>query len=96
MGHTPLSHIITKATGDSFSHATLLFDISLNPMFSFGTKKISPTELGFIKTHPKDPIWGGKPVSYSVYVTFVSKNALAKMKGRLQVFINNADKLKYS
>lgn len=85
-----------KATGDNFSHATLSFDISLDPMYSFGTKKIGPTELGFIVTNPTDKIWGEKPVQYSVFVMFVSKEDKEKMKSKLEVFVKNANKMAYS
>lgn len=98
-GHTPLSHMITGVTGDEFTHATLSFDISLNPMYSFGTKKIDAMDLGFVKSYPKDRLWkmdeNSKPVAYSLFVTYVNKEQLEKMKNRLQLFLDHGDKMKY-
>ena len=97
-GHSPLSGIIMKATGDQFSHSSISFDISLNPMYSFGTKKLGPPrEMGFVKTHPKDPAWdSSQPTPYWLYVTYVDKGNAEKMKNRLNYFIENAEKMRYS
>lgn len=97
-GHSPLSGIIMKATGDQFSHSSISFDISLNPMYSFGTKKLGPPrEMGFVKTHPKDPAWDqSQPTPYWLYVTYVDKGNAEKMKNRLNYFIENAEKMRYS
>lgn len=99
VGHSPLSGIIMKATGDSFSHSSISFDISLNPMYSFGTKKMNEghREMGFVKTWPKDPLWDPKtPTPYSLYVTFVSDADFAKMKSRMAYFLKNDKNLGYS
>lgn len=94
-GNSPLSYIIRKATGDQFSHASIAFDSSLDPLYSFGTKSINPTKLGFIKASPKDDTWGNKAVPYSLYVVYVSRAEKEKMKQRLEWFKENADRLKY-
>lgn len=99
LGSTPLSHLITMATGDTFSHSSLAFDISLDPMYSFGTKKIDSMELGFIKTYPQDRLWkmseNAPNVPYSVFVTYVNKEQKEKMIKRLQLFLDHGDKMKY-
>ena len=97
LGHTALSKIITGATGDSFSHASISFTPSLDPLYSFGTKKLDGKnrELGFIMSDPHSSLWGTTPCSYSVYVTFVNKENYDKMQSRLQYFIKNKDSLKY-
>lgn len=97
LGHTPLSKIITGATGDQFSHASISFTPSLDPLYSFGTKKLDSKgrELGFLIDKPNSHLWGDIPCSYSVYVTFVNKENYEKMKERLNYFVKNKDKLKY-
>lgn len=96
-GHSPLSKIITGATGDQFSHASIAFNPELDPLYSFGTKKINGNnrELGFIISSPHNKLWGTIPCKYSVYVTFVNKENYEKMQSRLQYFIKNKDSLKY-
>ena len=98
-GNTPLAKIIKKATGDEFSHSSISFNENLDPLYSFGTKKIDPVhELGFIKTNPKSDLWFSDKfkVPYSVYVTFVSDDNIERMKRRLEYFVNNAADMKYS
>ncbi len=97
LGHSPLSKIITGATGDSWSHSSLSFNIDLVPLYSFGTKKMDGNnrELGFIETTPYSNLWGKVPTKYELYVIFVNKAAYQKMKNRLLFFKKNRDKLKY-
>lgn len=97
LGHTALSKIITGATGDEFSHASISFTPTLDPLYSFGTKKFDGKnrELGFIVDKPNSHLWGTTPVSYSVYVTFVNKENYDKMQERLKYFQTNKDALKY-
>lgn len=92
-----MSKIITGATGDQFSHASISFNPSLDPLYSFGTKKLDGKnrELGFIMSDPHSSLWGSTPCSYSVYVTFVNKENYDKMQARLQYFIKHKDSLKY-
>lgn len=98
-GSTPLAKMITTATGDHFSHSSLSFDISLDPMYSFGTKKIDAMELGFVKTYPQDRLWkmseNAPAVPYSVFVTYVNKEQKEKMIKRLQLFLDHGDRMKY-
>lgn len=94
-GHTPLSFIIKGATGDKHSHASIAFDIGLKHMYSFGTKKINPRELGFVETSADSKIWGEIPTAYDLYVTFINGAQKKKIRKTLEYFIQNADKLKY-
>ena len=101
-GDNALSKIIMKATNSETSHASLAFDISLIPLYSFGTKKMDSSgklpkrELGFVKTTPYSNLWPDKvDTNYWVYVTFVSKEAIDKMKLKLEFFLKNAKTLKY-
>lgn len=92
-----MSKIITGATGDQFSHASISFTPTLDPLYSFGTKKLDAKgrELGFLIDKPDSHLWGNTPCSYSVYVTFVNKENYEKMQERLSYFVKNKDKLKY-
>lgn len=95
-GHTILSKIIFKATGDEHSHASISFGIGLNKIYSFGTKKLNPKrEMGFVMTSYDSSIWGDIPTEYDLYVTFVDGPSRHKMYQKLQYFTSNADKLKY-
>lgn len=99
-GNTSLANIICKSTGDEFSHSSISFTPDLDPLYSFGTKKLGGgyQSLGFIKTNPYSKIWFADKTSvpYSIYVTFVSDENLKKMENRLEYFSKNADKMKYS
>ena len=94
-GHTPLSYIIYEATKDKHSHASISFDIELLKMYSFGTKKIFPRELGFVETSYDDKIWGDIPTKYDLYVIYVNSEQRIQMQKTLDYFIQNSDKMKY-
>lgn len=96
-GHTPLAKMITTVTGDEWSHSSISFNIKLDPLYSFGTKKLSGkgSNLGFIMSSANDPLWGDKPCRYALYVTFVDAAAYRKMQNRLEWFKDHGPKLKY-
>lgn len=95
-GHTLLSSIIYKATKDEHSHASIAFDIKLNDIYSFGTKKLNPKrEMGFVHTSAHSDVWGEIPTAYDLYVTFVNQDSKVKIMKALEYFTENADKLSY-
>ena len=94
-GHTILSAIIKKATKDEHSHASIAFDIKLETIYSFGTKKINPREMGFVHTSYDSDIWGDIPTEYDLFVTFIDYHGRAQINKAIQYFTDNADKLKY-
>lgn len=95
-GHTILSTLIYKATHDEHSHASIAFDIKLNDIYSFGTKKLNPKrEMGFVHTSYDSDIWGEIPTAYDLYVTFIDQKSKEKIMKALQYFTVNADKLSY-
>ena len=94
-GHTALSKIIFAATHDEHSHASIAFDVGLEKMYSFGSKKINPREMGFMQTSATSDIWGEIPTEFDVYVTFVNAAQKEKMMKTLEYFTKNADHLKY-
>lgn len=97
MGNTALSKIITGATGDNFSHASIAFSPSLDPLYSFGTKKLAgkSRDLGFVITNPHSNLWGTASCNYELYVTFINKENYDKIQSRLQYFVQNQNSLKY-
>lgn len=95
-GHTILSTLIYKATHDEHSHASIAFDIKLNDIYSFGTKKLIPKrEMGFVHISYDSDIWGDIPTAYDLYVTFIDQQSKDKIMKALQYFTKNADKLSY-
>lgn len=99
IGSTKLAKLIKAATGDTFSHSSIAFDISLDPLYSFGTKKLVGTkrELGFVHTNAHDTsTWGDGATPYTLYVTYVSKEGITRIKQRLKFFLEYEDEFKYS
>lgn len=94
-GHTILSAIIKKATKDEHSHASIAFDVKLETIYSFGTKKINPREMGFVRTSYDSDIWGEIPTEYDLFVTFIDYHGRAQINKAIQYFTDNADKLRY-
>lgn len=97
IGNSPISPIIRKATGEKHSHASISFTPELDPMYSFGTKKIDGKkwDMGFVMTNPTSELWGEEPTPYDIYVTFVTKEAHLQMLETLNYFIANKDRFKY-
>jgi len=95
-GHSPMSFAIKTVSGDVWSHAAIAFDISLNPMYSFGPKmKGIGSGMGFAIVEPKSAAIIDKPIEYAVYVSFMDSASIEKMKRRLEFFHQNENKLKY-
>ena len=92
---TALANTIKKVTGDEFSHACISFNSKLDPLYSFGRKKLSMLDNGFVANSPKDEFFTKFTAKYAVYVMFVDKIALRKMQDRLKFFIDNDKSLKY-
>lgn len=101
MGASPLAKMITMTVKDNVSHSSIAFNTDLDPLYSFGINQINGNgryKLGFIKTNPHSDLWSlkGEKVPYEIYVTYVSKDELAKMKRRVEDFASNAEKMRYS
>lgn len=94
-GKSPLADIISKATGDYFTHACLSFNSALDPLYSFGSKNDIEKGMGFSIAHVKDKAISRNQPYYSVYVMYVSDSAYAAMKERLKYFEKNKNKFKY-
>ncbi|MCM1214003.1 MAG: hypothetical protein NC548_05735 [Lachnospiraceae bacterium] len=95
-GHSPMSFAIKTVSGDTWSHSAIAFDISLNPMYSFGPKmKGVGSGMGFAIVEPKSAAVVDKPIEYAIYVSFMDAVSIEKMKRRMEFFHRNEDKLKY-
>lgn len=96
-GKSPLSNVIAKITGDTYTHACIAFNSKLDPLYSFGNKGIGQDgKVGFSKSNPQDRKSFPKEGSYyQVYVTYVTDIALSMMRERLEWFEKNAEKLKF-
>lgn len=92
---TVLANIIKKFTKDEFSHACLSFNSKLDPMYSFGNKKVEGIEPGFVVQNPDDPFYKKHQAYYNVFVMYVNKETYYKMQQKLKFFIKNKDTLKY-
>lgn len=102
-GSTPLSTLIMKSTGDNVSHACISLNPDLNPLYSFGLNKIFykwvPRWTGFVKTDVHNKLMTDdmpNDVKWELYVTFVSDEGIQRMQKKLEYFVANAEKFKYS
>lgn len=91
-----LANIIRTVTKDEYTHACISFNSKLEPMYSFGNKKISynpfKAESGFVVNNPDSEFFQTYKTQYSIYVMYVSKADKKKMVERLRWF---KDKNKY-
>ncbi len=91
-----LANIIRNVTKDEYTHACISFNSKLEPMYSFGNKKISynpfKAESGFVVNKPDSEFFQTYKTQYSIYVMYVSKADKKKMFERLRWF---EDKNKY-
>lgn len=95
-GHSPLSNIISKVTKAEYTHATISFTSTLNPMYSFGMKEsLELMDLGFSIVHPKVQEFKNQKAAYSVYVMYVTKKEKQAMMTRLEWFKEKNKYLKY-
>ena len=94
---TSLANIIKKVTHDEFSHVGISLTSDLDPIYSFGRKKVSAAQgTGFSIMNHDDPFFKkATDTRYQVYVMYLTKEEYSAMKSRLQYFIDNKDNLKY-
>ena len=91
-----LASIIRNVTKDEYTHACISFNSKLEPMYSFGNKKVSynpfKAESGFVVNKPDSEFFQTYKTQYSVYVMYVSKADKKKIIERLKWF---SEKQKY-
>lgn len=94
---TSLANIIKKVTHDEFSHIGISLTSDLDPIYSFGRKKVSAAQgTGFSIMNHDDPFFKkAADTIYQVYVMYLTKEEYSAMRSRLQYFIDNKDNLKY-
>lgn len=96
---TLLSNTIKNVTDKAYSHASISFDPQLNNMYSFGRKYKSNPLIGrFVKEDIQAGLFKdvSDTASYSLYVTFVTKEQLDGMITRLESFKENGKGFSYS
>ena len=94
-GKTPfISNAIKKATKSPFSHISIAFEPSLNPMYSFGGKIDDGTYVtekgGVRKEDINDTYYDDLDVV--VYGVYIPNDKIAKMKAVCDDYVANADK----
>ena len=92
---TVLANVIKMVTKDEFSHVCISFNSRLDPLYSFGSKKVGGREFELTIHNPNEEFYKKYKAHYKVFVTFVSKDELGKMKKRMKWFIDNDKKLNY-
>ena len=93
---TPMAKVIKKATGQPWAHALISFNTKLDPALSFGCTSIKPLRFGFISSNEEDPFRETDTAKYIVYVMYINKTQLIKMKKRLKFFLDHKDVMGYS
>lgn len=98
-GGGPLGKIISKVTGDEWTHAMISFNPKLEPMYSFALRTQKSDEkqsmFGFTYQNTTDKLYARKEVKYLVYCMYVSKEVRNKMQERLNYFIDHEKEYKY-
>lgn len=92
---TSIANAIKAFTHDDFSHACISFNSRLDPLYSFGRKKLDMADSGFVVNSPKADFFTKFHTYYSVYVMYVNKKSIDAMKHRLEYFIKNENTLKF-
>lgn len=91
-----LANIIRNINKDEYTHSCISFNSKLEPMYSFGNKKISYNPFkgksGFVVNKPDSEFFQTYKTEYSVYVMYVSKADKKKIIERLKWF---SEKQKY-
>lgn len=93
---SPMAKLIKSYTGQPYAHALISFNTDLEPAYSFGCTSIKPFKFGFISKSEEDPFRNEEKAAYVVYVMYVNKMQYTKIQDKLQWFIDNKDKMKYS
>lgn len=95
---TTLANAIKSVTKNPYSHSSISFDSGLENMYSFGRKyKNNPLIGVFVKESIKAGLYEdvAEKATYSLYVTFVTKEEKQLMEQKLQYFKDNKDSFKY-
>lgn len=93
---TFIGKMIKGWTGDEYSHASISFDTSMGSMCSFGPNDIT-NKIGFV---PEESIHRGgftkDNAKYGLYMYMAPQFEYDAIVNSLEIFKQNADKLKYS
>lgn len=93
---TLVATAIKVATDCEFSHASISFDPSLKPMYSFAGHKTDtngmPMHSGFKKENLDDKFFKERTIPYAIYAVPCTKDQLTRMKKRLDYFVQNENR----
>ena len=94
---TAMANIVKVFTGNKYTHASISFDSSLDPMYTFGVKgpKTFGSESGFVIQNTKSEFYKNYKALYAVYVMYVNQLQYEAMQRALQKFIDKKDEWKY-
>lgn len=94
---TLLANVIKMATRNKYTHATISFDASLDPLYCFGNKKDSTrhADPGMVVQSPHSQFFKNYKVRYAVYVMYVNQQAYEAMQKALSIFLEKQDELQY-
>ena len=94
---TAMANIVKAFTGNKYTHASISFDSSLDPMYTFGVKgpKTFGSESGFVIQNTKSEFYKNYKALYAVYVMYVNQLQYEAMQRALQKFIDKKDEWKY-
>lgn len=101
-----ISKVIKKLTHQPYSHASISFDSSMHSMYTFGNKmvynersasykhKFGAGRESFVRTEGK---WSYPPETpYAIYVLFLPKENIDRMKKRIHEIFNQPEAYRYS
>lgn len=93
---TALANTIRHVTGDSFSHCTISFDLSMREMYSFGRKYMdNPLVGGFAKEDIQSKFYTNRHVTYALYTVFCTEEEAMLMRQHLEYFIHYGKRFTY-
>ena len=92
-----LGRLIKKTTGQSYIHATISLDSSMNNMYSFSDRPFNHSFFGagFVRESLWSPMFSHNRF-FTILVTFTDKNGINKINSKIESFKQNYTKEKYN
>lgn len=88
---TVLSHLVRRATGDEYTHASIAFDAQINTLCSMARIYAPfPLPAALVREAPDAGYYGGHPeVACALYAVRVSDAGYALARGRLEAMLEH-------
>lgn len=99
------SKTIRAVTKEPYSHASISFDSSMQNIFTFGNKMVQITDVRYKRSigagresfMNKDAMWTyPKETPYAIYVIFLPRDSIIKMKTRVHEIFDHPDEYRFS